>query len=288
MSDTRHKRNTAIGRTLDDLKHVPGLRWWAIDDATLLGLTGLTDVWSEPQEQPPTRDQRVKFLASLRPFVPSLFQQRPEETTQIDLSRWKHPVTGALPANPYAKETLNLSEQSWFAANEPELNAFLKAQAETGSTFSSIAKQRETEARNKALRDMPYGEAEHAENIFRRPANMTELDEFRKKVGADVADFYKREAETPIRLPWVGDQHHTLMNKMFKKAPELHELIKKSIPLMQEWAREDLVECEKQNAEAQARAKAAQEILGAKLDAEREARNRRIDALLAGKTISLL
>jgi hypothetical protein len=281
MDEQRQRRNRAVGTITAALKKIPGARHYAVSDGVLIALGALREVALPPEA---TQEQVIELLQSLREFVPSLFQERPSEpTSPIDLSAWKNEA-GEIPPNPFSKATLNVSEQNWLRKNQPALADYLKRQAEGGDTFSGIARQKETEARNKALREMLYGEKEHAENIFRRSNNMTERDAFRKLHGDAVTDFFQREANEEVRLPWTGTPNLTLQGKIASKDPALQELIRKSIPVAQAWARDDLFEAEKQVNEATARAKAAREVLNQKLEAEREERNRRIDALLQSRS----
>jgi hypothetical protein len=280
--DRLQLRSRALGRVLDALKHTKHARLYAVDDGVLVGLSSLVDVWSETLEQQPTRAEIVKFLESLKPFVPSLFQRRPEEPTPADLSKWKNEA-GQLPPNPFSKATLNLTEQTWLREHEPALAKFLEETAETGVTYFYLRKQRDEKAAREKIRAIEYGEREHADNPF-RGKNISLQNEFLRRHGDAVANFYKHEAESEVHLPWLGKQNLTEVSKIAAKAPALYEMIDKSIPLAQEWERDDIVRGEKEIAEAQARTRAAKELLGQKLKAERQARNARIDALLAKTT----
>jgi len=273
--DNRQKRNHAIGRTLDALKHTTHARDYCVDDATLLGLAALVDTWSEQQPEPPTRNQIVKFLESLKPFVPSLFQNRPPDLAKIE--KLIDPLTGREPENPWVSG--DLASQSVVSKHFPQLSDELKKRAKHGGSLSyaQLIEERRAEETAKMLRELEY---EHDSNPF-RGRNISIQSEFRRKYGDAVANFFKHEAETEVRLPWLGEQNLTLTGRIAAKAPALHELIEKSIPVARAWAQDDLIQSEKAIAEEQARRKAAQQLLGQKLEADRQAWRDRVDKLLA-------
>ncbi len=260
---SKAKRLAAIGRTLDALKNTKHARHYAFDNGSLLALGALVETWREDQiEAGETvgRPEIVKFIEGLKPYVPSLFQKRPADPAQIE--KVLDPLTGREPENPW---TVNdLASQSVVTTQFPELAEQLKKRAKHGGslTYAQVVEEQHAEAKAKELRDLEYGESQHGINPFRRNA-LGAQSEVRRRYGDGIAAFYKREATTPVELPWVGEPNLTLMGKISKQ-PQLHELVKRSIGTAKEWAEETMMESEKQFAESQANRKAAEQLLGAR------------------------
>jgi hypothetical protein len=257
------KRLTAYGHAKEALKRIKHARYYAADDATLLAIGALLSEWQSDRAargENFTQEAADKFLEGLRDYVPSLFQKRPPDEKE-PAKLWIDPVSGQSPPNPFAKATLNLSEQTWLVEHEPELASYLRETADRGVSYSFLQKQRDEKEAREKIRAIEYGEAEHQGNVF-RDGNLSAKNAFRRAFGDAVSDFYEREAKTPVQLPWIGEQNLTLTGQLFVKAPDLHALVKRSVTTAREWATETLHESEKQFGEAQARRRSAETLLG--------------------------
>ena len=95
------------------------------------------------------------------------------------------------------------------------------------------------------------------------------LSEFRARVGDQVANFYQREARTPVSLPWLPGKdgkptNLTLLMQMQRDAPALRSLVDKSLGTAKEWAQADVTEAEREAAAAVSRAATAKTLLATK------------------------
>jgi hypothetical protein len=196
----------------------------------------------------------MKFFSErLRPFVPSLFQRIPDDEPEaVDLKKWKDPISGEFPPNPFAKESLNLTEQGWLETHEPRLAAYLKSVAEGGGlTFSALAKREQEKQKRDRIRKLKYDEASDSGNPY-HGNNMSLQNQFRRQHGDEIAEFYRWEATTPIELPWMGDKPNlTIMGKMYQSDPQLHAMVKASIETAKQWAADIMAVAQTQQADAQ-------------------------------------
>ena len=260
---------TYLGHIAEALKRTNGARHYALSDTERLALAALLSEWQAEQAgrgESFTLEAAAEFLEQLRDFTPSLFQTRPAEEKELPKLPLD-PVSGQSPPNPFSKATLNVTEQGWLREHEPALADYLKATADTGATYSYLARQRaEKEAREK-IRAIDYGEKQHAQNPYRND-NLAAKSEFRGVNGDIVADFWKREGREPVTLPWLpgkdGKPNMTETMVMRKKSPELRQLVDKSLETLRDWASEDLLESEKEQAASQSRADVARQLLGTK------------------------
>jgi hypothetical protein len=250
--EVKLRREQATKLVADVLPKVKWARYYAADPAVLMALGATVAVWHAKEGKDLTHANVAKFLERLRPFVPSLFQQRPgEETEPIDLEKYRDPVSKQLPPNPWAKDSLNLSEQAWLQEHEPRLAEFLKATGEAGLSYSYLARQKSEEQRRAAMRDLEYTEEEHKTNPF-RGRNLSLQNGFYQTLGKDVADFYRREATTEIEMPWLGEKPNiTLMGRLQREAPDLHSFAKESVTVARGWAENLLTEAKAQRTSAE-------------------------------------
>jgi hypothetical protein len=248
-------RDQACRLTSKALEATKWSRWYAAGPGIILALGAVIQRAAESRESFNLEDA-VNYLERLRPFCPALFQDRPEpEPSEVDLKKYADPISGQLPANPWSKDNLNLSEQGWLQQNEPRLAAYLKATADGAQSFSGLAKHQKEKEQREKLRSLVYREDDHRVNPFRRQ-NLTEQNAFRSASGDAMANFWQREAQQPVILPWLGDKPDlTIMGKMANEKPQLHALVKDSVTVARKWA-EDVV------AEAKAQQVSAETILG--------------------------
>ena len=164
--EIQKQRRIWLDHTVRLLKKVPGVRHYAISGPTLLALAALV---SEHQKERAAHggnfdeDELVQFLGSLREHVPSLFQSRPPDEPKVQ-ELLKDQVTGAVPKNPWSKDSINVTEQQIIARDYPDLAAYLKATA-NGLTYSTLLKQKEEKSRREQLRAIEYDEADHKSAI---------------------------------------------------------------------------------------------------------------------------
>jgi hypothetical protein len=257
-----------VGHVTEALKRTKFARHYALGDTEKMALAALLSEWQAGRNESFTHEAAAKFLEQLRDSTPSLFQNRPaaeKELPKLPVD----PVSGQAPPNPFSKATFNLSEQMWLREHEPALADYLKATADTGATYSYLAKQRaEKDARDK-IRAIEYGEKQHAENENPyRGGNLAAKSEFRRTHGDLVADFWKREGTEPVSLPWLpgkdGKPNLTGMSILAKRSPDLRQLVDRSMGTLKDWASESLLESEKEQAASQSRADVARQLLGTK------------------------
>lgn len=246
------------------IKKVPGARWYALDARQMLGLAALLTAWQAKRAAKDVNfstDDATAFLSEVVSNIPSLRQDRPGDAPKLpNLKAWADPVTGTLPKNPWAKGSVNLTEQGWLAENEPELAAYLKATA-NGVTFSYLREQAEAKEARKVLADLQYDEKTHASNPF-HGSDVTARGNFIRAHGEAVADFYKREAEAP-RLPWQGENGGNLTELMALTgtAPELRSLVNQAAELEKEWGADELQSLRKLEAELAQKRKDAEQLV---------------------------
>jgi hypothetical protein len=119
-------------------------------------------------------------------------------------------------------------------------------------------------SRNAQLRSLEYGETEHRLNPY-IDDDLTAHTNFRRENGDAIANFFEREAKTPVTVPWTGPQRNiTLMMSMEKQNPALRNLVDRSIETAKAWAADQMEEAEKQAGEALARQQAARTLLETK------------------------
>jgi hypothetical protein len=70
--------------------------------------------------------------------------------------------------------------------------------------------------------------------------------------GDAIADFWQREAQQPVELPWLGDSpNQTQLNKMAKEKPELHRMVTESLDVARHWAKGIIAEARAQQVSAE-------------------------------------
>jgi hypothetical protein len=111
-----------------------------------------------------------------------------------------------------------------------------------------LKKLRDEKEQREQLRAIQCGEKEHQSNPYRGGANLIQLSEFRRDVGDLVADFYKAEAEIPVKLPWLPDPATGKVNltermKLVKYDPDLAAIADRSIEVARGTARNRLQRC---------------------------------------------
>jgi hypothetical protein len=272
MNDNKSRRRALLGHLPEVLKLCNG-RYYALPGTPEeIGLCAFVSAWMDGRTESFTREDCADFLRQLKPCCESLFQDRPEpeETLKVTekvkalLKEFSDQVTGALSfQNPWSEEHKNLSDQMAIMKEYPELGEYLKRSAK-GSTFSDVKKQREEKAQRDALREIKYDAEEHKKNPYRNGANLTELSEFRARVGDQVADWWKREGTLPVSLPWVGQRNLSTMMRMQRENPKLREIVDRSIATAKQWAQDDIEESKATAAQAASRHATAQTLLATK------------------------
>jgi hypothetical protein len=238
MAQQMH-RTKLMTITANALKQITGARPYCTPPAVTMALAAVINEWvATCQGTEVTVGDVAKFLQILRPYTPTLWQDRPPpEPTPVDLDKWRNPLTSSLPKNPWEEGSINLGEQGWLQAREPALAAFLKAEATGGDSYSGVARQRQEKQKRELLRNLRYTDVEHKINPFRR-SNVTEQNHFRKSNPVEAA-FYEREATVIPTLPWIGDTPNlTLMSRLAAERPAIYEMCKASVKTAQQWARE--------------------------------------------------
>jgi hypothetical protein len=196
-------------------------------------------------------------------------------STPAQLEKWRDPVSNQLPKNPWAKGSVNVTEQGWLSEHEPELAAYLKATANTGVTYSFLQKQKEEAVQRKLLRELEYTHEQHRVNPYLNNASVDERGAFRRKIGDATADIYQREATEPITIPWhptltestaarsatYRTKNVTAMSRIAHDAPQLRALLDRSLQLERQWAGEDLKAFAASDAANKERRESAQRLL---------------------------
>jgi hypothetical protein len=277
MDENRSRRLIFLGHLPEALKRCGGRHYALSGTPEEIALCALLAEWQAQRHESFTHDDCAAFLAQLKPFAPSLFQDRPEPEQELHVTakvkdlvqQYTDPITGSLAfENPWAREHKNLSARMEIAKDHPELAEHLKRVAK-GVTYSEAKKERQAKAERDAARSIEYGSEQHAKNPYKNGSSLTQLTEFRARVGDQVANFWQREAREKISLPWLPNENGqptnmTQLMKMQRENPKLRELIDKSQATAKEWAQTDIMEGEREAAAALARQAAAKALLGAK------------------------
>lgn len=245
------------------IKTVPGARWYALDIRQMLGLAALLTAWQAKRAAKDVNfdtKEATAFLTQVVDNIPTLKQDRPSDATKLpDLKAWLDPISGTLPKNPWARGSIHLSEQGWLAENEPELAAYLKDTA-NGVSFSYIRKQAEAAEARKVLTDLSYDAQSHQNNVFRTD-DISAKGRFVAENGEAVADFFRREAREPVKLPWQGDGNLTEMMALTRNAPELRSLVDDCAKLEKQWGADELASLRKLEAELAQKRQAAEQLV---------------------------
>src|SRR5260370_24355493 len=125
--------------------------------------------------------------------------------------------------------------------NEHRLAAHLKKLAQ-GAGYRDRAEELKEKEKRQQLREVEFGEGEFRQSPYRNNANLTQLSEWRAKVGDTIADIHKAEVETPVKLPWIGERNLSFMMAMQRADPHLRTLVDRSISRLRELAGEELNE----------------------------------------------
>ena len=271
------EKTVALNHLIESLKKICGRHYVIPGTPEEIALCALIAEWQAQRHESFTREDCSNFLAQLKPYAPSLFQDRPEPEQELHvtakvkdlLQQYTDPITGSLAfENPWAREHKNLTAQMEIARDHPELSDHLKRVAK-GVTYSEAKKQRQAKTERDALREIKYDLEEHRKNPYRKNANLTELSEFRARVGDQVANFWQREAHERVTLPWLPNEHGqpknmTLVMRMQRENPALRSLVDKSLERARGWAQEDLAESQKQATAALSRQATAKALLATK------------------------
>jgi hypothetical protein len=262
------ERAVWAGHAAAAMKKARNCRYYSATPADLLALGALMRAWQEGRDKSFTREEAAELLESLAPYCESLFQIRPSDEPEpiaADLEQFKDEF-GALPKNPWTKESINLTDQSFITKNYPALATYLKTVAEKGETFMAVAKRKADRAARQQMRDLEYTEKEHRENPFRNPdTTLTARMAFEKAVGEPITQFYKREATESIQLPWLGKPNMTTMQRMQRENPNLRAVVDRSGEMLREWATQELTEAESVAAAALERQETAKALLQSKI-----------------------
>ncbi|MDQ3119445.1 MAG: hypothetical protein M3Q89_07760 [Verrucomicrobiota bacterium] len=241
------------------LKKVPGARFYALGEREWLAIAALLTSWQEERRASGINfDEQAatEFLAEVVAHIPSLKQDRPADEEKL-AQLWRDPVTGEAPKNPYAKDTLNVTEQMEIAKEQPELAAYLKATAD-GVTYTYLRKQREEKETRALLRDLPYGEAEHIANPL-RGSDLPTKARFHKEHHPAVVEFYRRETQ-PVSLFWLKENVTERM-AVAKSAPHLQMLADQAAEVKEAWGADELQTLRGEEAELARKRAVAESLL---------------------------
>jgi hypothetical protein len=222
--------------------------------------------WLAEKHEGFTVPEAAKFVESLQPHLPTLFQswRPPDELEPLqpdDIGKWKN-AFGELPPNPFMPGG-SLDDRMWLVKHEPRIAGHLKKLA-AGAGYRHKAEELGDADKRQKLRDFDYGESEHRKNPYPSATNLTRLSDWRREVGDTTADIHRAEAETPAKLPWIGERDMTAMMKMQRANPHLRTLVDRSISRLKEWAGEELNESQQAAAQAASRTATAKTLLATK------------------------
>jgi hypothetical protein len=238
---------------------LPRARAYALGDAALEGLGAFCKAWHEAgnslsniegDDGKTGEDHFGEVLQELGAFEPSLFQPPPGEAPT--LPEWpRHPLTGELMPNPFAKESASLAAQSKLMARDPALAKAMKAAVE--NPWQYYFDLEEEKQKREHVAAVKYGEQDHARNPFvEGKGGLDEQSEFVKRNDPVRVEIFKREAK-PASLPFVpGNEDQTVRGKLYTKNPRLYQWTENARATCQRWHDERITALKA--AEAQARA----------------------------------
>jgi hypothetical protein len=261
------QRATWIAHAMSAMSKAKHCRYYATTPGVQLALGALLHAWQSSRDKSFTREAAAEFLEQLAPYAESLFQVRPkDEPEPADLDQFKDEF-GNLPKNPWSRDSINITDQNYISGKFPAVAAYLKTVAEKGETFMAVAERKAAKEQRKFLRDLEYGEKQHKElNPYVNPdITLTERMKFEKEYGPDVAQFFRREAETPVQLPWLGKRNQTIMQQMQHQNPVLRAAIDQSGETLRTWAQQEVTEAESVAAAALAKREEAQGLFETKI-----------------------
>jgi hypothetical protein len=237
---------------------LPRSRFYAMTDASWEGLAAFVKSYVDSgnslsnmkgDDGESGEEKFAKVLTELGDYVPNLFQPKPDEAPT--LPEWpRHPLTGELMPNPFAKETASLAAQSKLAARDPALAKAMKAAAENPwQYFFDLADAAQTREHVAAI---SYDGKTHESNPF-VAGNLTAQSEFVKRNDPARVAVYKRES-APVKLPFTpGNEDLTVRGAMFRSSPRLFQWCENSRQTLEQWRAEEIRSLEAEKAQAQAR-----------------------------------
>jgi hypothetical protein len=258
MTDQEEQLANFREHTMDALRKIPYCRWYAVeedqavlDSLSLLGIAWHTDRFENQNGKRFNAEEYRDFLQEVVDHVDCLRQEIPEAPPKMP-SVWRDEITGEVPKNPWSNPP-DLDSQGAVMERDPELASWLKETA-SGVSYKLLAKQQkkaEARLRKSAIR---HGKAEWQTNPFRDKSNLQAQADFIKQFGQEVADYYRHEAETPIKLPWaIGSQNKTEIGQIVKKSPEIARMVFRASELLRQRLTKEAAEAKQQAEEARQR-----------------------------------
>jgi hypothetical protein len=254
--------------TMAALRKIPYCRWYALEEneealnnLALLGIAWLQDR-VDNQDKRFSVPEFEEFMQGIVNHVPSLRQVRPEEPPPLP-EIWKDPITGEVPKNPWSNPP-DLASQAAVMERDPELAAWLRETVNGGVTYALLAKQREKAEAHLRKSAIKHGQPEWRTNPF-RTSDLNAQASFIKEFGQEVADYFKHEALTPVKLPWaLGTQNKTEIGRLTEEAPHIMKLAYNANELLRQRLTREAEQAKRESEEARQR----------QLEAEKKLRNK--------------
>jgi hypothetical protein len=242
-------------------KHFPLSRWYALTETDLAALSALAAAWWERERgKDPraslTREALREFLEPIVPQISGMLQRRPRDPAK--LPEW--------PVDPLTKQPVAIKDatsRNLLARENPDLWEAIKRREKSGGvfTYKQLLEDQQAAEEAKLVRDLEYGETQHASNPYRN-GSLTARSDFARANPKPIVDYYKLESETKIRVPWLESNLTDRMN--LAKNQQLNELLPRTRELMTAWGHEALEQVQKAGQELAQREEAAQRLLATK------------------------
>ncbi len=245
MPTERRQNQTNLAREI--YEHLPRNRSYALTPEAESALGVLCAAYVEAGASLATNDDKKRFgelLQQLDDSLPGLFQQRPGDPKPLP-KLWKNPLTGAPLPPPKTPD-----ERATLAKHDPELLMLLDELEKR--PYAVTQRLREAEAQRQALVSIPYGEKEHAANVF-RGNNQTKQAEFLRRDPL-LAKFHQQEARD-VDIPIFGKNRNMTVENRLAKNPAIFAMVRIAQRIHEEWRTEDQLAAQEQRAKAEAELK---------------------------------
>src|SRR5215831_1010422 len=207
MNDTPEiQQGKWIEHTQRLLRKIPNARYYAFDYAALRAIGSCMAVWWKQENATKhegfTDADGIRFLTEFLGAIPNSFQNRPPPPVEpAQVEKLIDPVTQLPVANPWAKESFDVTSQNLLAKHFPQWAEQLKQIASGKRNAATVLQERLAEDTNKLVRELEYDHERHARNPFANGADRLQREDFIRNHPEHVTKFYQDETR-PVTIPW--------------------------------------------------------------------------------------
>jgi hypothetical protein len=240
MNETDRGRYTRIGNEV--YASTPGNRVYA-QSSELPTAIGVLAAAYHANGGSLDNDNRKKFgevLLRLKPAISGLFKDQPGDAKPLP-KPWLNPVT-----NQPLPPPKTMGEKTLLRKHDPDLATHYEEMER--DPYAYIQKLRDAEAKRVMLAAIPYGPAEHKNNVF-RGNDQTAIAQFIKR-DPELAKYYQGEAKS-ADIPLFGQNRNLTIEGRLARDPDTWALIKIAQGIHQQWREQDRMAAEEQRKAAE-------------------------------------